>query len=105
MAVAVWKGRLRFGLLTLAVKLYRAAKAEKISFRQLQKTTGARVLRHTLSADVVHADAPIARAGIPAGKSVHNSRPNAPSAMLAANAQENTERAPVKREDLERLRI
>jgi DNA end-binding protein Ku len=47
MGTAVWKGLLRFGLILIPVKLYRAAQAEKISFRQLHKITGARV-RHRL---------------------------------------------------------
>ena len=50
MGTAVWKGRLRFGLLTIPVKLYRAAQAEKVSFRQVHKPTGARV-RHSLCTD------------------------------------------------------
>src|SRR3954462_9109231 len=92
MAVAVWKGRLRFGLLTLSVKLYRAAKAEKISFRQLQKTTGARV-RHTLCTEVVHVDAGLASKDTPAEKSVDNRRPTAPSTMPAVIAHAGMQRA------------
>ena len=43
MGAAVWKGLVRFGLITIPVKLYRSAKADKISFRQLHKTSGARI--------------------------------------------------------------
>jgi DNA end-binding protein Ku len=43
MGAAVWKGLVRFGLIAIPVKLYRTAKAEKISFRQLHKSTGARI--------------------------------------------------------------
>src|SRR4051794_11813641 len=53
LATAVWKGLLRFGLLSIPVKLYRAGQAEKISFRQLHKTTGARV-RQQRSPDADH---------------------------------------------------
>src|SRR3954449_2437790 len=98
-ATAVWKGRLRFGLLTLLVKLYRAAQAEKISFRQLQKTTGARV-RHTLSAEVVHVDAGLASNDAPAEKSVDNTRPTAPSTRPAVIAHAGMQRAALKREDV-----
>jgi DNA end-binding protein Ku len=42
-ATTVWKGHLTFGLVSIPVKLYRAARAEKISFRQLHGATGARV--------------------------------------------------------------
>ena len=53
MGTAVWKGLVRFGLISIPVKLYRAAKAEKISFRQLHKASGARV-RHKLYTDFEH---------------------------------------------------
>ena len=54
MGTAVWKGLVKFGLISIAVKLYRAAKAETISFRQLYRTSGAR-LRHKLCTDIEHA--------------------------------------------------
>ena len=50
MAPAVWKGLLRFGLVSIPIRLYRVAQAEKVSFRQLHKATGARV-RHRLCTD------------------------------------------------------
>ena len=50
MGTAVWKGLLRLGLLSIPVKLYRAAQAEKVSFRQVHKQTGARI-RHSLCTD------------------------------------------------------
>src|SRR5437870_2981866 len=37
MASTVWKGQLSFGLVSIPVRLYRAARAEKISFRQLHR--------------------------------------------------------------------
>src|SRR5215469_13506504 len=37
MAATVWKGHLSFGLVSIPVKLYRAARAEKVSFRQLHR--------------------------------------------------------------------
>lgn len=43
MASSVWKGHLTFGLVSVPVKLVKAARAEKVSFRQLHKATGARV--------------------------------------------------------------
>ena len=43
MASTVWKGHLTFGLVSIPVKLYRAARPEKVSFRQLHQATGARV--------------------------------------------------------------
>ena len=50
MGIAMWKGLLRFGLISISVKLYQAAQAEKLSFWQLHKTSGAR-LRHKLCTD------------------------------------------------------
>lgn len=37
-ATAVWKGHLTFGLVSIPIRLHRAARAEKISFRQLHRT-------------------------------------------------------------------
>src|SRR5438128_11908744 len=37
MAATVWKGQLTFGLVSIPVRLYRAARAEKVSFRQLYR--------------------------------------------------------------------
>lgn len=50
MASTVWKGHLTFGLVSIPVKLYRAARADKVSFRQLHGATGARV-RQSLVAE------------------------------------------------------
>src|SRR5438445_776730 len=38
MSTAVWKGHLTFGLVSIPIKLYRAARAEKVNFRQLHRT-------------------------------------------------------------------
>jgi DNA end-binding protein Ku len=43
MASTVWKGHLTFGLVSIPVKLHRAARAEKVSFRQLHAATAGRV--------------------------------------------------------------
>jgi non-homologous end joining protein Ku len=43
MATSVWKGHLTFGLVSIPVKLYRAARAEKVSFRQVHEASGTRV--------------------------------------------------------------
>src|ERR1700686_5102369 len=43
MAVTVWKGHLTFGLVSLPVKLYSAARGESISFNQLHKTDHSRI--------------------------------------------------------------
>ena len=41
MASTVWKGHLTFGLVSIPIKLYRAARAEKVSFRHVYKTAPA----------------------------------------------------------------
>src|SRR5580704_15307217 len=41
MPSTVWKGQLTFGLVSIPVRLYRAARAEKVSFRQLHRTARA----------------------------------------------------------------
>lgn len=99
MAMAVWKGLLRFGLLTLSVKLYRAAQAEKISFRQLHKATGARV-RHTVCVDFDHVDAAITANEIPAEETVEQTGANAISTMQAVAPHAGMRSAAVKREEL-----
>src|SRR5450432_3909335 len=43
MASTVWKGHLTFGLLSLPVKLYSAARSETVSFNQLHKEDHSRV--------------------------------------------------------------
>ena len=43
MASTVWKGYLTFGLLSLPVKLYSAARSETVSFNQLHKDDHSRV--------------------------------------------------------------
>ena len=43
MATPVWKGHLSFGLVSIPVKLYRAARPDKVEFRQVHEATGSRV--------------------------------------------------------------
>ena len=43
MATSIWKGHLTFGLVSIPVKLCRAARAEKVAFRQVHEATGTRV--------------------------------------------------------------
>ena len=64
MASTVWKGYLTFGLLSLPVKLYSAARAESVSFNQLHKTDNSRV-KQVLYCQLE--DKPITRADIVKG--------------------------------------
>ena len=43
MATSVWKGHLTFGLVSIPVRLCRAARADKVEFRQVHRGTGTRV--------------------------------------------------------------
>ena len=43
MATTLWKGHLTFGLVSIPVKLFRAARAEKVRMHHLQRESGARV--------------------------------------------------------------
>lgn len=64
MASTVWKGHLTFGLLSLPVKLYSAARSESISFNQLHKSDNSRV-KQVLFCQAE--DKPITRADIVKG--------------------------------------
>ncbi len=64
MASTVWKGHLTFGLLSLPVKLYSAARSESVSFNQLHKADNSRV-KQVLYCQVE--DKPIARTDIVKG--------------------------------------
>ena len=64
MASTVWKGYLTFGLLSLPVKLYSAARSESVSFNQLHKADNSRV-RQVLYCQVE--DKPIQRSEIVKG--------------------------------------
>ncbi len=43
MATTIWKGHLTFGLVSIPIRLFRAARAEKIHMHRLERRTGARV--------------------------------------------------------------
>lgn len=43
MATTLWKGHLTFGLVSIPIKLFRAARAEKVRMHHLQRQSGARV--------------------------------------------------------------
>src|SRR5438270_3850108 len=64
MASTVWKGHLTFGLVSLPVKLYSAARSESVSFNQLHKADNSRV-KQVLYCQAE--DKPIARTDIVKG--------------------------------------
>ena len=59
MATSVWKGHLTFGLVSLPVRLFTAARGETISFNQLHKHDGSRIKQVIL---------------LPGGRQAHSAR-------------------------------
>jgi len=64
-AATIWKGRLNFGLVSIPIKLFRAARAEKIHMHKLQRETGTRVRQVFVPAEPVLATADTRREKLP----------------------------------------
>lgn len=47
MASTVWKGYITFGLITIPVRLYTAARTERVSFNQIHQVCGSRIKQQT----------------------------------------------------------
>ncbi len=47
MASTVWKGYITFGLITIPVRLYAAARTERVSFNQIHQPCGSRIKQQT----------------------------------------------------------
>lgn len=47
MAATVWKGYITFGLITIPVRLFAAARTERVSFNQLHEVCGGRIKQQT----------------------------------------------------------
>lgn len=47
MASTVWKGYISFGLITIPIKLYAAARTERVSFNQIHQVCGTRIKQQT----------------------------------------------------------
>ena len=95
---AVWKGLIRFGLISIAVKLYKAAQAEKVSFRQVHKETGARV-RHTLRTEDA-GDAAAAAQDEPVKPAAVKRKPTGSREPLAVHAAAALQTAGLSRADV-----
>ncbi|MBV9404143.1 MAG: Ku protein [Acidobacteriaceae bacterium] len=48
MASTVWKGYITFGLITIPVRLYAAARTERVSFNQIHQPCGSRIKQQTV---------------------------------------------------------
>jgi DNA end-binding protein Ku len=73
MASTIWKGHLTFGLVSIPIRLSRAARAEKVQMHHLQRNTGARVRQVFVPADeppaVAQPSAPFQEAAAKTGPS------------------------------------
>src|SRR5580658_7716488 len=47
MASTVWKGFISFGLITIPVRLFAAARTERVSFNQIHQVCGTRIKQQT----------------------------------------------------------
>lgn len=86
MASTLWKGHLTFGLVSIPIKLFRAARAEKVHMHNLQRETGTRVRQVFVPAD----DTPETERRLPAPQ------------PLQTVQEPHESRAPVARQDLVR---
>ena len=83
MPTTIWKGRLSFGLVTIPVKLYRAARAEKVSFHQLYRgSRGSRPQAPDETEEPAELTPPPAR-----GRKSQAAQPPQPVAPLTARQQ------------------
>jgi DNA end-binding protein Ku len=63
MAATIWKGHLTFGLVSIPVKLFRAARAEKIHMHRLDRQTGSRVRQVFVPRDMPAETAAVTQSG------------------------------------------
>ncbi|MBV9267710.1 MAG: Ku protein, partial [Acidobacteriaceae bacterium] len=47
MASTIWKGYITFGLITIPIRLYAAARTERVSFNQIHEPCGSRIKQQT----------------------------------------------------------
>jgi DNA end-binding protein Ku len=71
MASTVWKGYITFGLITIPVRLYAAARTERVSFNQLHSVCGTRIKQQTYCP---HCDRVLDRGEIVKGYEVEKDR-------------------------------
>lgn len=71
MASTVWKGYITFGLITIPVRLYTAARTERVSFNQIHGVCGSRIKQQTFCP---HCDRVIERSELVKGFEVEKER-------------------------------
>ena len=71
MAATVWKGYITFGLITIPVRLFAAARTERVSFNQIHGVCGSRIKQQTFCP---HCDRVIERSELVKGYEVEKDR-------------------------------
>ncbi len=71
MASTIWKGYITFGLITIPIRLYAAARTERISFNQIHGVCGSRIKQQTICP---RCDRPVERSELVKGYEVEKDR-------------------------------
>ncbi len=71
MASTVWKGYITFGLITIPIRLYAAARTERVSFNQIHQVCGSRIKQQTYCP---HCDRVVERSELVKGYEVEKER-------------------------------
>jgi DNA end-binding protein Ku len=71
MASTVWKGYITFGLITIPVRLFAAARTERVSFNQIHQVCGSRIKQQTFCP---HCDRTVERSELVKGYEVEKER-------------------------------
>ena len=71
MASTVWKGYITFGLITIPVRLYAAARTERVGFNQIHEVCGSRIKQQTFCP---HCDRTVERSELVKGFEVEKDR-------------------------------
>ncbi|HSU60681.1 MAG TPA: Ku protein [Bryobacteraceae bacterium] len=71
MASTVWKGYITFGLITIPVRLYAAARTERVGFNQIHEVCGSRIKQQTFCP---HCDRTVERSELVKGYEVEKDR-------------------------------
>lgn len=94
MASTVWKGYITFGLITIPVRLYAAARTERVSFNQIHQVCGSRIKQQTFCP---HCDRLVERSELVKGYEVEKDR------YVIVNDEEVKSVAPASSDNMEIL--
>jgi DNA end-binding protein Ku len=94
MASTVWKGYITFGLITIPVRLFAAARTERVGFNQIHQVCGSRIKQQTFCP---HCDRTIERSELVKGYEVEKDR------YVIVNDEEIKQIAPASSDNMEIL--